>query len=102
LRGVWENLNLQDEHYIAEDELLILLPLPSKTRDYAPPHWTMIKNFKETCRVWWCTPLILALERQRQGNLCEFEHSQDCTEKHWENVKQAKKVKKYVKKRNVF
>ena len=29
----------------------------------------------KTAGLWWCTPLIPALRRQRQGNLCEFEVS---------------------------
>jgi hypothetical protein len=30
---------------------------------------------RKFCLVWWCTPLIPALRRQWQMNLCEFEAS---------------------------
>jgi hypothetical protein len=32
-------------------------------------------------RLWWHTPLIPALRRQRQVDLCEFPYSQSCVEK---------------------
>lgn len=32
----------------------------------------------KVCTLWWSTPLIPALKKQRQGGLCEFQGSQGC------------------------
>lgn len=41
--------------------------------------WMRVKGHtvlkRGASRVWWCTPLTAALQRQRQVHLCEFEAS---------------------------
>ena len=39
------------------------------------PKQSMYENAIKVAEQWWCTPLIPALGRQRQVDLCEFEAS---------------------------
>ena len=59
--------------------------------------WTLIKNLVFLAGVWWRTPLIPALERQRQVDLCEFEDSQGYTDKTCLKKKKRKEKKEKFK-----